>query len=119
MKKGFFCRLVVILTVLSVMLQPFYVRAGTLDQIRSIAKSVLSGEPEEVEELRQMEVAQSEEGHQEYYFKQLNEEEQKSAGVSPDMIRVSVGIEDIDDLIADLEYGLEKSSKVCKSKVIS
>ena len=77
MKKGFFCRLVVILTVLSVMLQPFYVRAGTLDQIRSIAKSVLSGEPEEVEELRQMEVAQSEEGHQEYYFKQLHEEEQR------------------------------------------
>lgn len=77
MKKGFFCRLVVILTVLSVMLQPFYVRAGTLDQIRSIAKSVLSGEPEEVEELRQMKVAQSEEGHQEYYFKQLNEEEQR------------------------------------------
>lgn len=77
MKKGFFCRLVVILTVLSVMLQPFYVRAGTLDQIRSIAKSVLSGEPEEVEELRQMEVAQSAEGHQEYYFKQLNEEEQR------------------------------------------
>ena len=77
MKKGFFCRLVVILTVLSVMLQPFYVRAGTLDQIRSIAKSVLSGKPEEVEELRQMEVAQSEEGHQEYYFKQLNEEEQR------------------------------------------
>ena len=77
MKKGFFCRLVVILTVLSVMLQPFYVRAGTLDQIRSIAKSVLSGEPEEVEELRQMEVAQSEGGHQEYYFKQLNEEEQR------------------------------------------
>lgn len=77
MKKGFFCRLVVILTVLFVMLQPFYVRAGTLDQIRSIAKSVLSGEPEEVEELRQMEVAQSEEGHQEYYFKQLNEEEQR------------------------------------------
>ena len=77
MKKGFFCRLVVILTVLSVMLQPFYVRAGTLDQIRSIAKSVLSGEPEEVEELRQMEVAQSEEGHQEYYFKQVNEEEQR------------------------------------------
>lgn len=77
MKKGFFCRLVVILTVLSVMLQPFYVRAGTLNQIRSIAKSVLSGEPEEVEELRQMEVAQSEEGHQEYYFKQLNEEEQR------------------------------------------
>ena len=87
MKKGFFCRLVVILTVLSVMLQPFYVRAGTLDQIRSIAKSVLSGEPEEVEELRQMEVAQSEEGHQEYYFKQLNEEEQRVYRELPKGIR--------------------------------
>lgn len=40
---------------------------------------------------------------------QLNEEEQISAGVSPDMIRVSVGIEDVDDLIADLEYGLDKA----------
>lgn len=87
MKKGFFCRLVVVLTVLSVMLQPFYVRAGTLDQIRSIAKSVLSGEPEEVEELRQMEVAQSEEGHQEYYFKQLNEEEQRVYRELPKGIR--------------------------------
>ena len=35
------------------------------------------------------------------------------------MIRVSVGIEDIDDLIADLEYGLEKANEVCESKVIS
>ncbi|RDY28319.1 O-acetylhomoserine aminocarboxypropyltransferase/cysteine synthase [Romboutsia weinsteinii] len=42
---------------------------------------------------------------------QLSEEEQKSAGVSPDMIRVSIGIEDVDDLIADLEYALEKSSE--------
>ena len=61
----------------AVSLQPFNVSAGALDQIRSIAKSVISGEPREVEELRQMEVAQSEEGHQEYYFKQLTEEEQR------------------------------------------
>lgn len=61
----------------AVILQPFSVSAGALDQIRSIAKSVISGEPREVEELRQMEVAQSEEGHQEYYFKQLTEEEQR------------------------------------------
>lgn len=61
----------------AVILQPFSASAGTLDQIRSIAKSVISGEPKEVEELRQMEVAQSEEGHQEYYFKQLTEEEQR------------------------------------------
>ena len=62
----------------AVILQPFNVSAGALDQIRSIAKSVISGEPKEVEELRQMEVAQSEEGHQEYYFKQLTEEEQRA-----------------------------------------
>ncbi|WP_343343616.1 O-acetylhomoserine aminocarboxypropyltransferase/cysteine synthase family protein [Terrisporobacter petrolearius] len=42
---------------------------------------------------------------------QLNEEEQKIAGVTPDMIRVSVGIEDVDDLIWDLNQALEKASK--------
>lgn len=65
-----------VLTV-AVILQPFSTSAGALGQIRSIAKSIISGEPKEVEELRQMEVAQSEEGHQEYYFKQLTEEEQR------------------------------------------
>lgn len=34
---------------------------------------------------------------------QLSEEEQVSTGVSKDLIRLSVGIEDIDDLIADLQ----------------
>lgn len=61
----------------AVILQPFSASAEALDQIRSIAKSIILGEPKEVEELRQMEVAQSEEGHQEYYFKQLTEEEQR------------------------------------------
>jgi O-acetylhomoserine (thiol)-lyase len=40
---------------------------------------------------------------------QLNEEQQRSAGVSPDMIRLSIGIEDIDDLIYDLNQALEKA----------
>ena len=38
--------------------------------------------------------------------RQLNEDELKSAGVSIDMVRLSVGIEHIDDLIADLEQAL-------------
>jgi O-acetylhomoserine (thiol)-lyase len=38
--------------------------------------------------------------------RQLSEQEQKDAGVSPEMIRLSVGIEHIDDLIADLEQAL-------------
>ena len=34
---------------------------------------------------------------------QLSENEQKAAGVTPEMIRVSVGLEHIDDIIADFE----------------
>jgi O-acetylhomoserine (thiol)-lyase len=41
--------------------------------------------------------------------RQLNEEEQKSAGVGPDMIRISVGLETLDDIIWDLDQALEKS----------
>ncbi|KRN04840.1 O-acetylhomoserine aminocarboxypropyltransferase/cysteine synthase family protein [Holzapfeliella floricola] len=39
---------------------------------------------------------------------QLNEEELKSAGVTPDLIRLSIGIENSDDLIADLKQALDK-----------
>ena len=36
---------------------------------------------------------------------QLTDDEQATAGVSPGLIRLSVGIEHIDDIIADLEKG--------------
>ena len=39
---------------------------------------------------------------------QLSPEELKAAGVTPDLIRVSVGIENADDLIADLDQALAK-----------
>lgn len=77
MKKRNFCPMAAAVLTAAVILQPFSTSAGALGQIRSIAKSIISGEPKEVEELRQMEVAQREEGHQEYYFKQLTEEEQR------------------------------------------
>ncbi len=38
--------------------------------------------------------------------RQLNAEELKSAGVSEDLVRLSIGIEHVDDLIADLEQAL-------------
>lgn len=38
--------------------------------------------------------------------RQLNAEELKAAGVTEDMVRLSIGIEHIDDLIADLEQAL-------------
>ena len=41
---------------------------------------------------------------------QLSDEEQSSAGVTPTMVRVSVGIEHIDDIIDDFNQALEKIS---------
>ncbi|CAB4864225.1 MAG: bifunctional O-acetylhomoserine aminocarboxypropyltransferase/cysteine synthase [Actinobacteria bacterium] len=40
---------------------------------------------------------------------QLNEEELAAAGVTPDTVRLSVGIEHADDLIADLDQALAKA----------
>ena len=37
---------------------------------------------------------------------QLTEEELASAGVSPDFVRLSIGIEDIDDILWDLDQAL-------------
>ena len=39
--------------------------------------------------------------------RQLNEEELAAAGVSADLIRISVGIENIDDIIADVSQALD------------
>ena len=43
---------------------------------------------------------------------QLSEEDQKAAGVTPDQIRLSIGIEDADDLIYDLDQALKKAAQV-------
>jgi len=42
---------------------------------------------------------------------QLSAEQQAAAGVTPDMIRLSIGLEDIEDLIWDLDQALEASQK--------
>lgn len=42
---------------------------------------------------------------------QLTAEEQISAGVSPELVRLSIGIEDVRDIIADMEQALETASK--------
>jgi O-acetylhomoserine (thiol)-lyase len=39
---------------------------------------------------------------------QLSEAEQRAAGVTPDFIRLRVGIEDIEDILGDLDQALEK-----------
>ena len=41
---------------------------------------------------------------------QLTEEEQAAAGVTPGLVRLAVGIENIDDILADLEIGFQAAS---------
>jgi O-acetylhomoserine (thiol)-lyase len=41
--------------------------------------------------------------------RQLSEEDQIKAGITPDMIRISVGLETIDDILWDLDQALEKA----------
>ncbi len=40
---------------------------------------------------------------------QLNEDQQASAGVTPDFVRLSIGIEDIEDILWDLDQALEQA----------
>ena len=43
--------------------------------------------------------------------RQLNDEELVKAGVTPDMVRLSIGIEHIDDILADLDQALTASQR--------
>jgi O-acetylhomoserine (thiol)-lyase len=42
--------------------------------------------------------------------RQMSDEEQLKAGVGPDMIRMSVGIENVDDILWDIEQALEQAA---------
>ena len=41
--------------------------------------------------------------------RQLTPEQQKATGAEPDVVRLSIGLEDPDDLIADLDQALAKA----------
>jgi O-acetylhomoserine (thiol)-lyase len=47
--------------------------------------------------------------------RQMSPAEQQKAGVSPEMIRLSIGIEHFDDIIADLDQALEKAVATARS----
>ncbi len=40
---------------------------------------------------------------------QLSAPEQEAAGVTPDLVRVSIGLEDLEDILWDLDQALQKS----------
>jgi O-acetylhomoserine (thiol)-lyase len=41
---------------------------------------------------------------------QLNEEQQRAGGIPPEMVRLSIGIEHIDDILADIDQALAATS---------
>jgi O-acetylhomoserine (thiol)-lyase len=41
---------------------------------------------------------------------QLSEDEQRAAGVSPDLIRLSVGLEEPEDIVDDIDAAIERST---------
>jgi O-acetylhomoserine (thiol)-lyase len=49
---------------------------------------------------------------------QLTDEEMTKAGVTPDMVRLSVGLEDVEDLLWDLDRGLEAASRVAAAAAV-
>ncbi|HJB28925.1 MAG TPA: transglutaminase-like superfamily [Candidatus Blautia faecavium] len=80
MKKNKFLRVLLVLLTLAFLLFAGTWAVGRLsDEGFSLdtARGLLNMEPREVAELRRQEVPQKDEGHQEYYFKLLDEEEQR------------------------------------------
>jgi O-acetylhomoserine (thiol)-lyase len=46
--------------------------------------------------------------HASHTHRQLSDEQLREAGVAPDLVRLSVGIENVEDIIADLEQAMNK-----------
>src|SRR5438445_3653014 len=44
--------------------------------------------------------------------RQMSEEEQAKAGVTPDMIRISVGLETLDDILWDIDNALSAEMRI-------
>lgn len=55
--------------------------SAQVGELFQAARGFFSGEPEEVRALREQEVAKTDEGHQEYYFQFLTEEEDRKSVV--------------------------------------
>ena len=47
---------------------------------------------------------------------QLTDDEQATTGVRPDLVRLSVGLESIDDILADLDAGLPRRQGLTSSR---
>jgi O-acetylhomoserine (thiol)-lyase len=82
----------------------FGIRGGREAGIRFINSVKLASHLANIGDSKTLVIHPSSTTHQ-----QLNEAEQLAAGVTPDYVRVSVGTEHIDDIIADVEQALKAS----------
>ena len=44
-------------------------------------------------------------------LQELSDEQREAAGAAPDVIRLSIGLETVDDLLADLDQGMSQAGK--------
>ena len=84
----------------------FGVRGGLIEGKRFINSLRLFSHLANVGDAKSLVIHPSSTTHQ-----QLNEESQRVAGITPDMIRLSIGLESIDDLLYDLDQALQASQK--------
>ena len=82
----------------------FGIRGGSIAAQRFIDSVELASHLANVGDAKTLVIHPASTTHQ-----QLNAEEQQSAGVTDDLIRVSVGIEHIDDIIADFETAFARA----------
>ena len=84
----------------------FGVRGGEPAAVRFVDSVRLASHLANVGDAKTLVIAPAATTHQ-----QLTDAEQAASGVTKDMVRVSVGIEHIDDIIADFEQALEAAGK--------
>lgn len=84
----------------------FAVKGGVEEALRFIDSLEIFSQLANVADAKSLVIHPSTTTHQ-----QLSAEEQKAAGFGPDTIRLSIGVEDADDLIYDLDQALNKAIK--------
>lgn len=80
----------------------FGIKGGKEAAVRFIDKVKLASHLANIGDAKTLVIHPASTTHQ-----QLSDEEQRSAGVTPDFIRLSVGIEGVEDIIADLDQALQ------------
>ena len=86
---------------------PFGVKGGAAAGVKFIEAARVPGHLANIGDAKTLVIHPASTTH-----RQLDEEEQRAAGVTPDMIRLSVGLETLDDILWDIDQALHAAAKV-------